>query len=98
MGMDTEGLADFQGRIWDYFRCAVEPSPNHTCSLSTEYLAAQESPEQIQGQVWEVFHICVREEIPCTSFRPLGQRYWGATCVASTEHALEVPRITICIG
>ena len=29
IGVETEGLLDYQGRAGDHFHCAVEPSPGH---------------------------------------------------------------------
>ena len=37
IGVETEGLLDYQGRVGDHFHCTVEPSPGHMrCRLAIE--------------------------------------------------------------
>ena len=38
IGVETEGLLDYQGRAGDHFHCTVEPSPGHI-SASTNVLS-----------------------------------------------------------
>ena len=37
IGVETEGLLDYQGRAGDHFHCTVEPSPGHIrCRFSRD--------------------------------------------------------------
>ena len=39
IGVEAEGLLDYQGRAGDHFHCAVEPSPGHNqCRLHHSYI------------------------------------------------------------
>ena len=36
IGVETEGLLDYQGRAGDHFHCTVEPSPGHIRCRETD--------------------------------------------------------------
>ena len=45
IGMETEGLLDYQGRAGDHFHCAVEPSPGH---IRCRFISGRRRPRKLR--------------------------------------------------